>query len=80
MGVFMLAGTVFMGCEDAARLGKTFKASTIGIEREVVWTGFDGSKRVWRGKFKVDSEGGVVYFVKDGKTVILGSGWYSEEK
>jgi hypothetical protein len=71
------------GCEDIERTAKTFKANTIGIERKVVWTGFDGSRKVWEGRFKIESSknGNVVYFIDDdGKTVILGPGYYSVEK
>lgn len=58
------------------------KSDFVGIEREVVWTGFDGSRKTWEGKFKLDSEaGGVTWFKdNDGNVVILGPGWYSVEK
>jgi hypothetical protein len=87
-GVWLLSGlllTAFMltGCEDIQRSAKSFKANTIGIERKVVWTGFDGSRKEWEGRFKIESskQGNVVYFIdEDGKTVILGPGYYSVEK
>jgi len=72
-----------VGCEDAKRGMKSFKANTVGIERKVVWTGFDGSRKVWEGRFKIESSqsGNTVYFINDnGKTVILGPGYYSVEK
>ena len=78
-GMFMMS----VGCEDARRGLKSFKANTVGIERKVVWTGFDGSRKVWEGRFKIESSqsGNTVYFIDDdGKTVILGPGYYSVEK
>ncbi|ACV68534.1 hypothetical protein [Desulfohalobium retbaense] len=77
----VLLGT--LGCEDMQRSVKSFKANTVGIERKVVWTGFDGSRKVWEGRFKIESSknGNVVYFIDDnGKTVILGPGYYSVEQ
>ena len=71
------------GCEDIERSAKSFKANTIGIKRKVVWTGFDGSRKEWVGRFKIESSknGNVVYFIDDdGKTVILGPGYYSVEQ
>lgn len=73
----------FTGCESCTRMGKSLKSSTAGLEREVVWTGFDGSKKVWHCRTKLDTSGngGVAYFIDDnGKTVVLGPGWYSVEK
>lgn len=70
------------GCEDVQRIGESIKSSTVGIKRKVVWTGFDGTKKVWTGKFKVDSNEGspTIYFVtNDGRVVILGPGYYIEE-
>lgn len=70
------------GCESVERGLKTIQSSTTGIKRKVVWTGFDGSKKVWKGNFKIDSNEGsnVVYFNHDEHGVVLiGPGWYSEE-
>lgn len=81
--LFVMALVLFSaGCESVNRGCKSFKASTAGLERTVVWTGFDGSRKEWTGKFKIDSNEGspAVYFIVDNKTVILGPGWYAEEK
>lgn len=81
--LFVLGVWALVGCEDVQRSVKSFKADTVGIERKVVWTGFDGSRKVWEGRFKIESskKGNVVYFIDDdGKTVILGPGYYSVEK
>lgn len=78
VGIFSLSA-----CENISRIGKSVKSSTTGIERKVVWTGFDGSRKEWEGKFKIDSNENspTVYFIdEDGKTVILGPGYYSVEK
>jgi len=83
LGMLTCAVIFLSACEDIERSAKTFKANTIGIERKVVWTGFDGSRRVWEGRFKIESSktGNTVYFIdEDGKTVILGPGYYSVEK
>jgi hypothetical protein len=75
--------SAFTGCESCSRLGKSIKSSTVGIDREIVWTGFDGSRKVWNCRTKIDTNenSGVVYFIDDnGKTVLLGPGWYSVEK
>ena len=77
VGMFSLTA-----CENISRMGKSIKSSTTGIERKVVWTGFDGSRKEWNGKFKIDSnaDSPTVYFITDeGKTVILGPGFYSVE-
>lgn len=81
VGIGMLVS--LFGCEDVSRMGKSIKSSTTGIERKVVWTGFDGSTKTWEGKFKIDSNENspTVYFIdEEGKTVILGPGYYSVEK
>ena len=64
------------------RFGTAVKSDFVGLKREVVWTGFDGSRKVWKGKFKLNSEEGNTTWFKtnEGKVVILGPGWYSEEK
>jgi len=71
-----------LGCEDVRRLGTSIKSSAVGIEKKVVWTGFDGSKREWQGKFKIDSESNsptIFFITEDGVTVVLGPGYYAEE-
>lgn len=80
--VAFLGPLVLSGCEGCSRGLKSFKSNTVGLERKVVWTGYDGSKRTWTGKFKIDSNNNspTVYFITDdGRTVILGPGYYSEE-
>lgn len=70
------------GCESCQRSFKSIQSSATGLERKVVWTGYDGSKKVWKGQFKIDSNENnpTVYFVDEkGKTVILGPGYYSVE-
>lgn len=82
--LFIMSMLVFsVGCENMYRGCKSMKSSVSGLERTVVWTGFDGSVKKWEGKFKLDSnsDSPTVYFITDeGKTVVLGMGWYSEEK
>jgi hypothetical protein len=71
------------GCESCQRSYKSMTSSVAGLERKVVWTGFDGSRKVWEGRFKLDSNQNspTVYFItEEGKTVVLGPGWYSVEK
>jgi hypothetical protein len=82
-GLMIVGMFSLVACEDVSRMGKSIKSSVTGIEREVVWTGFDGSRKEWTGKFKIDSNKNspTVYFINDdGKTVILGPGFYSIEK
>ena len=82
IGVMVMSLLIFSGCESFERGMKTLQSSTTGIERKVVWTGFDGTKKTWTGNFKIDSNEGsnVVYFNHEEKgLVLLGPGWYSEE-
>ncbi len=69
------------GCESCQRKMKSIQSSTVGIKRKVVWTGHDGSRKEWTGNFKIDSNQGspTVYFISDGKTVVVGPGYYSVE-
>ena len=78
--VFVIFSGVY-GCESCQRKMKSIQSSTMGLKRKVVWTGHDGSRKVWTGNFKIDSNQGspTVYFISDGKTVIVGPGYYSVE-
>lgn len=69
------------GCESCQRKMKSIQSSTTGLKRKVVWTGHDGSRKEWTGNFKIDSNQGspAVYFISEGKTVIVGPGFYSVE-
>uniref|UniRef100_UPI002612D648 hypothetical protein n=1 Tax=Desulfoluna sp. TaxID=2045199 RepID=UPI002612D648 len=63
------------------------QADTVGLERVITHTLYDGSKKTWSGRTKIYSfptEGGggaaFSFMDEDGKKIICGPGWRIEEK
>ena len=59
-----------------------FRSNAYGLNRHILWTGFDGSKKEWNGKIKIEYESGWARCVdlSNGKTFSLAPGICIEEE
>ncbi len=73
--------------QDIIKSVKDMRADAVGLERTIIHTLYDGTKKRWECKTKVypfpaDSGAGTAFSFIDntGKKVICGPGWRIEEK
>lgn len=79
--------TFLIPSEDIKKSIKDLKADTVGLERVITHTLYDGSTKTWTGQIKIfpfPTEGGggagFSFIDEHGKKVICGPGWRIEEK
>jgi hypothetical protein len=79
--LFLVAFTVVMsGCAGAELMGSQFVGSTAGINRRITLYSATGNViRTYEGRFAIDSEGGEVDFIVDGKRITLNGTYIVEE-
>jgi len=85
--VFYIVVAIFLafcvfGCTD--KMEKTFKdiqSDMVGLNRKITLYADNGSViRVWEGKFRIERKGSSIYFINNGKSVVINGTYIIEEK
>jgi hypothetical protein len=81
IAVILIVGIVVWNLPSAKRARKSLVSNTVGLEREIIWTGHDGTVKKWNVRTKVFTEDGMTrFFDEDGDVIILMPGICIEEK
>jgi len=83
--IFWFLWNFMIPSQDLKKNIKDLQADSVGLERIITHTLYDGTKKIWECKTKIYPfpEGGGAGFSfidNNGKKIICGSGWRIEEK
>lgn len=68
------------GCGALENAGHQTFASMVKTDRRITLYAADGSiLKIWQGRFNLDSEGGMIYFVDKGKAIVVNGTFTVEE-
>jgi len=71
--ILAIVGSVWWSLPSSRRGRQAFKSSTIGLNRQITWTGDSVAPKVWKTRTKVftDEAGKLRFFDENGNIVIL---------
>lgn len=71
---------LFAGCGSIENAGHGLFAELVKVDRQITLFSADGRVlKIWKGRYNIHSEGGMIYFVDHGKSVLINGTFTVEE-